>query len=298
MLGAAAANYHDALFILAGGATGNGSYTDAIQVFRYCFPYVASMYPNNMENTSPLGVTIGGFNFDDQAGSEYYLEGPAKTRVDFVDLALVNSRLISATVPAGLAAGVYDLVACNASCQASGEAKTRPGVLTVQAPAPALDAIAPDSGDSGEVVGVTLTGNYFFGAPLVQIAGPAKTDITATNVVVVDINTITADFDLAGAAAGDYDVVVTTVNGSDDLPAGFTVNEATDDDTVPDDDSADDDTADDDTEDDDAVDDDAADDDIADDDATDDDATDDDSTDDDATGGGGSGDDDSGGCGC
>jgi hypothetical protein len=177
--------------------------------------------------------------------------------------------------------------------------------LTVIAPEPEVNSVLPTVVETGDEITLTIAGNHFFGTPTVALNGPTKAEIQATNVVVADVDEITADFDLDGAATGLYNLVVTTENGEDTLVEGVNITETTDDDTS-DDDTSDDDTSDDDTSDDDTSDDDVADDDTADDDAADDDSGDDDDfipgDDDDTTGDddilGGNDDDDDDGCGC
>ncbi len=311
VIAAAAGNFHDALFILAGGCTGSSDgadaygFTAATQIFNYCMPYTSVEDVYTVTNYSDTDISFHGLNYDDAIGSEYYLESSTKARVDFDNLVVVDSENITATVPAGTPVGVYDLVMVNNMIYSYAfTGKTSPGAVTVYAPLPIVDSITPDTGVSGETVNVTVDGNHLFGPPTVTLEGPTEATITATNVVVAATwDSLTADFDLTGAAAGTYDVVVETDNGTDTLLGAFTITPGADDDTIDDDtiddDTTDDDTTDDDTTDDDITDDDITDDDVSDDDISDDDAGDDDYDDDDTTsGGGGDDDDDDSGCGC
>jgi len=290
---APADNFHDAVFLIAGGWNGSAD-VDTLQVFRYCAPYPGPVSPRVMNNDQETNVTIAGLNFDDSAASDYFLKGPNKARVDFLNLIVVDSKTITATVPAALEGGEYELWVTNGFAQ--DPTKSRSAALTVETPLPTVEAVDPDHGAQDANVSVTITGNHFFGTPTVRLDAIVGPNIGAANVLVSDLNTLTCDFDLTGAAAGEYDMVVITANGAGIMAGGFTVQGNADDDVTPDDDTATDDdtTPDDDT----AADDDTiTDDDVTDDDTVDDDAADDDTADDD------SGDDDSGdaggdGCGC
>ncbi|HDH96544.1 MAG TPA: hypothetical protein ENF73_02305 [Proteobacteria bacterium] len=108
---------------------------------------------------------------------------------------------------------------------------------------PVVSSIDPSEGTNDGVVSVTITGeNFVEGDTDAKLSGPAKADIPASNLTVVDANTLTCDFDLTGAEPGMYDVVVTTLYGEGVLEDGFEVTEpAADDDTDDDDDTGDDD---------------------------------------------------------
>jgi len=239
-------NFHDAVFIMAGGFGSDGE-IDWMQVFRYCAPYPGPLTPDTVGNDADTAVTISGLNFDDSVASDYYLEGSTKERVDFLDLVVVDGKTITATVPAGLETGEYTLWVTNGFTEVP--TKSRSAALTVEAPWPEVAGIDPDKGQPGATVGVTITGDHFFGAPAVKLMGPVNTEINATNVVVTDVNTISCDFDLTGAATGDYDVVVSTENGEGTLVAGFSVNESAGDDDANDDINDDDSAGDDDNDD-------------------------------------------------
>lgn len=80
---------------------------------------------------------------------------------------------------------------------------------------PTLISISPDSGTSLGNTPVTLTGTNFTPASTVTFDG-----LSATNLVVVNESTITAE--TPAHAAGAVDVVITTVNGSATLTNGYT----------------------------------------------------------------------------
>ena len=106
---------------------------------------------------------------------------------------------------------------------------TQSGVLpngfTVNAPAPAVSSIVPSEGPNTGVVHITnLAGSNFQSGAAVALTRSGQSDIDATNVAVVGASQITCDLDLTGAAAGQWNVVVTNPGGqSGQLSNGFAV---------------------------------------------------------------------------
>ncbi len=90
-----------------------------------------------------------------------------------------------------------------------------------------ITSVQPDDGWAGQMLALTISGNFIDGAYLgVRLEHAGESDIVATNVVFVNANTITCDIDLDGAVGGNWDVVVTNGCGTDGtLTAGFTVND-------------------------------------------------------------------------
>jgi hypothetical protein len=105
--------------------------------------------------------------------------------------------------------------------------------ITAGCAAPVVTSITPNSAWQGYdnfggvgPVHALIAGSNFADGATVKLALSGKPDIVGTNVVVVDANTITADFDLTGAApgalVGTWDVVVTTC-ATGTLPGGFEI---------------------------------------------------------------------------
>jgi len=92
--------------------------------------------------------------------------------------------------------------------------------------APTVTSIAPNNGTNSGTVHITnLAGSNFQAGATVKLTRSGQSDINATNVVVVSSSQITCDFDLTGAAAGQWNVVVTNPDSqSGTLPNGFTVS--------------------------------------------------------------------------
>ncbi|PKL70014.1 MAG: hypothetical protein CVV30_01175 [Methanomicrobiales archaeon HGW-Methanomicrobiales-1] len=112
--------------------------------------------------------------------------------------------------------GVSHLIASN------GEGSSG-GALPVQAPV--VTSITPNTGLGGSVVSITnLAGLNFFTGAMVKLTRAGYADIPASGVVVVSSSQITCAFNLAGAAPGAWNIVVTNPNGpSGTLANGFTV---------------------------------------------------------------------------
>ncbi len=77
---------------------------------------------------------------------------------------------------------------------------------------PTVGTVVPASGSLGSTVSLTITGtNFAAGQTSVKLTKTGQSPIVATNVVVAgDGLSLTADVNLTGAAAGLWDVVVTT----------------------------------------------------------------------------------------
>ncbi len=94
-----------------------------------------------------------------------------------------------------------------------------------QMPTPTIAGITPNSGYAGSVVQITdLAGTGFQNGATVRLTQAGQPDIAATGISVVSSSQIACTFDLAGRAAGAWNVVVTNPDGqSATLPQGFTV---------------------------------------------------------------------------
>ena len=94
--------------------------------------------------------------------------------------------------------------------------------------APTIEAITPSGALNGGTVHVAgLRGSHFQPGASVKLTRQNQQDIPGVNVSVVDTSLITCDFDLNGAAAGSWSVVVTNPDGlSTTLVDGFRVFDA------------------------------------------------------------------------
>ncbi len=92
-------------------------------------------------------------------------------------------------------------------------------------PAPTVSSISPNRGNNYGTTTITnLAGSNFQAGATVKLIRSGQTDIVATHVNIVSAEQITCEFDLTGAAAGAWDVVVTNPdNQQATLSGGFTV---------------------------------------------------------------------------
>jgi hypothetical protein len=103
------------------------------------------------------------------------------------------------------------------------------GWTTGEVPAaPTVEAITPSGALNGRTVhAVGLRGGHFQPGASVKLTRVNQQDIEALNVSVADTSLITCDFDLDGAVAGSWNVVVTNPDGlGTTLVDGFTVFDA------------------------------------------------------------------------
>ncbi|MBI3483855.1 MAG: IPT/TIG domain-containing protein [Acidobacteria bacterium] len=85
--------------------------------------------------------------------------------------------------------------------------------ITITAPAPTLASVSPNQGAQGSVTPVTFTGTNFIAPVTLNITGTVG--LTASNVVLVNSQTITADLtSAAGAAIGNRLISITTPGGT------------------------------------------------------------------------------------
>jgi hypothetical protein len=84
-------------------------------------------------------------------------------------------------------------------------------------------SITPNVGDAGTTVSVAITGTLFQDTPTVALEKDGNT-INGENVVFIDAQNLTCDFNLTGAALGEWNLTVTNPDTeSATLPLAFTV---------------------------------------------------------------------------
>jgi hypothetical protein len=143
------------------------------------------------------------------------------------DISATSVTVVSATQItcqfnlAGAATGAWDVVVTNPDLQSGSYL----GGFTVLNPAPTVTSLTPASGPTGTTVSITnLAGTGFLSGATVRLTKTGSSNITGTSVTVVSATQITCQFNLAGAATGAWDVVVTnTDQQSATLVGGFTV---------------------------------------------------------------------------
>lgn len=119
--------------------------------------------------------------------------------------------------------GAYS-VALNATNAGGSNTNTKANYITVSYSAPTVTAITPNSSFQTTPVTVTVTGTGFLTGANVSLVRSGYTPINATSINVGSSTSMTCQFNLATATAGDWDVVVTNLDGqTGTLAAGFTV---------------------------------------------------------------------------
>jgi hypothetical protein len=187
--------------------TPNGtSATSAADQFHYApAPTVSSVSPNQGVQFGGTAVTITGTNF-----------GGPSTKVVFgsafaTQVVRVNSTTITANSPAG--SGTVDVTVLTLG----GTSATSSADQFTYLAAPVYTGISPNTGPLSGGTAVTITGSNFVSPATVTFNG-----VQATNVVVVDSNTITADTPPQPAGTRQTNVRVTTAGGTSQLGPQFT----------------------------------------------------------------------------
>ncbi|WP_292348082.1 hypothetical protein, partial [Methanoregula sp. PtaB.Bin085] len=125
--------------------------------------------------------------------------------------------------------GAYTLASANFGEIGPGPSQTSVTPTATSAPAPVVTGITPSAGIAGSTVsGASVTGANFQSGATVRLTRSGYPDIPGTSVVFVSANQLTSSFSLAGAAAGQYTVVVRNPDGQTGTPLtnGFTVSNA------------------------------------------------------------------------
>jgi hypothetical protein len=174
--------------------------------------------------TTLTGVGITGSNFIDGATAVRLMKTGlptiGATNVTVID---TNNLTCDINLPANALGGLRDVVV--STC--TGATLTDGFEVLCEIPTPGVTSIDPNNALQGAALtGVAITGSGFVtGGTAVKLALTGEPDVVATNVVVTDAGNLTCDLELTGAAAGQWDVVVTTCAGGA-LSAGFQVASA------------------------------------------------------------------------
>jgi hypothetical protein len=174
-------------------------------------PTLTSITPNSELRGTSVNVTLTGTNFVTGAT---VVATPAVPGFTISSVAVVNATTITATFSSTTATAIgnvnIDVVT------AGGASNTLPFTIT----GPVLTSIAPNSGNRGSSVAVTLTGSGLTGTTAVNVSGGG----VVSAVTVVTDTSVTATFTFAaGAAGGARNVTVTSPAGTSNAVT-FTVN--------------------------------------------------------------------------
>ncbi|MCX6691495.1 MAG: hypothetical protein NTW33_05435 [Methanoregula sp.] len=182
---------------------------------------VTDITPNTGERGATISITnLAGTHFQTGATVNLTRSGCQNITASGV-LASTSQIICTFALPLDAAVGSWNVVVTNPS----GESGTLATGFTIKNPAPTISSIYPTSNVTGLPVTITnLAGtNFQTGATVKLMKG--STPIQATNVVVVSATQITSVFDLTGADAGTWNVMVTNPDSqSVTLSPGFTVS--------------------------------------------------------------------------
>ena len=170
-------------------------------------PWIDAILPSGMVNGLPQPVSITGGDF---------LPGavPWLGHIELADSSVISPGTITATVPAELAPGVYDVLVVNPG----GVTATLPDGFTITNSPPEIFSISPDTLEAGRRARVTVAGRFIepgaqlsagvFGFEEVFVLGDSS------------LHALTPD----GISVGVYDIRLTNPDDQMDLlEAGFTV---------------------------------------------------------------------------
>ena len=170
-------------------------------------PTLAGVSPNSGPDDQPTDVTILGSHF--QPTPTARLDGTV-----LLDMTYVSSTTLTATVPAGMAIGVYTMTLTNPD----GQWTYLTEAFTVTSVPPVVTSIIPNSGPSNAPTDVAIGGAYFHPGATARLDGIALLDVTC-----VSSTTLTATVQ-AGMATGIYTLTVSNIDGQSGMLAdAFTV---------------------------------------------------------------------------
>ncbi|MBZ0270412.1 IPT/TIG domain-containing protein [bacterium] len=159
---------------------------------------VASVSPVTGANSQETALTIEGSNF---TGSlSVYVGSAACTGVS-----AVSTKILNATLPAGLPEGVYDVTVVSAT---AGSGIAEDAFSVVDPTKLAVETITPAEGVNDAATPVTITGRAFV-EPLTASLG----ETALSNVIVIDATSATAAVP-AAMEAGFYDLTLVNPDGT------------------------------------------------------------------------------------
>jgi Archaeal Type IV pilin, N-terminal len=188
-------------------------------------PAVSSIAPSAGTRGTMIRITnLAGSGF--LSGATVRLNRTDSTAIPASNVVVVSATQITCDIalPSGATVGMWDIVVTNPD--------TQEGALingfAVQAAAPVITAISPNSSLQTTPVSVSVAGTGFQPGANLTLKRAGYSDILATGVVFGSSNMITGNFNLMTATPGPWDVVVTNTDGqSGTLAGGFTVRNPT-----------------------------------------------------------------------
>ncbi|HWQ65749.1 MAG TPA: IPT/TIG domain-containing protein, partial [Methanospirillum sp.] len=184
-------------------------------------PTVTAITPATAVNTSSASITdLQGTNF--QAGATVALTRTGYANIAATGVIVTSTSQITCTLPiTGAAAGQWNIVVTNQDTQTG----TLNNGFTITALAPTVTAITPATAVNTSPAAITdLQGTNFQAGATVALTRTGYSNIVATGVIVTSTSQITCTLPITGAAAGQWNIIVTnpdTQTGT--LNNGFTI---------------------------------------------------------------------------
>ena len=165
-------------------------------------PTVTGISPTSGPNAGGTSVTISGTNF---TGATAVMFGSTAASSFTVN----SSTSITATTPAGV--GAVDIAVTTAGGTSAASAADQFTYIL----APTVSNISPNAGPTAGGTTVTITGANLSGATRVTFGGTVTSSYTVNSATQITATT-------PAHAAGNADVVVTTIGGTGGLAGGYT----------------------------------------------------------------------------
>lgn len=188
-------------------------------------PIVLGIDPDIGEASSELsGVIVTGENFQGPGATVKLLKFGAPD-LDATNIVVVDGGTITCdlSIPLATPIGLYDVQVTNGN----GYSHTVDNLFEVVSPSPVVYGINPDNASvETDLTGVTITGDDFIGPSIqVKLKLAGQPDVSGTNVMLIDPQTITCDITIScDEIPGSYDVEVINDDGKpSSAPALFDV---------------------------------------------------------------------------
>jgi PKD repeat protein len=188
----------------------SGTLPDGFFISYPAAPAVTGITPDTGVNTGPVAITnLSGTGFKE--GATVVLMKSGETNIPGTGVSVVAPGRITCNFDlTSVKTGAWDVVVTNDD----GQQGMLAGGFTVRYPAPVVGSITPDTGiNTGPVTITNLSGSGFRPGVQVTFTRLGEPDIDATGVTVVHRGKITCTVNLAGAAAGLWNIVVVNDDG-------------------------------------------------------------------------------------
>ena len=181
-------------------------------------PTVIGINPTTGVNTSTTLVTVTGTNFNPVGTTTVNLTRTGYNNITMTGVSVSTSTSLSGTVPAGVVAGIWNVVVVNPD----GQEGIGSNMFTVTGinPAPTVTGITPASAVNTSAVTVSITGTNFntttSGGTTVRLTRAGCSNISVTGLTPSSSTTITGVLlPITAAENGTWNVVVVNPDGQE-----------------------------------------------------------------------------------